>query len=173
MFYGHLKGNIEAVLFAAGQVVSTKQLSEILSVEEEHIVLLLAEMKVEMDESGRGLTILEVAGGYQLCTKAEYAETVAMLAEVQPNRISKAAMETLAVIAFKQPITRAEIEQIRGVQVDRIVYNLLEKDLIKELGRKEVVGRPILYGTTDTFLTCFGLNSLDDLPALPEDLDTK
>ncbi|MBQ1249244.1 MAG: SMC-Scp complex subunit ScpB, partial [Selenomonadales bacterium] len=166
MFYEHLKGNIEAVLFAAGQPVTEVQLAEMLSVEKEHIRILLAQMKSEMEDANRGLTILEVAGGYQLCTKAEFAETVARLAEVQPNRLSKAALETLSVIAFKQPITRAEIEEIRGVQVDRVLQNLIDKELIKELGRKEVIGRPILYGTTEVFLNCFGMDSLSDLPPL-------
>ncbi len=169
MFYEHLKGNIEAVLFAAGQPVSEMQLAEMLSVEKEHIRILLAQMKSEMEDAKRGLTILEVAGGYQLCTKAEFAETVARLAEVQPNRLSKAALETLSVIAFKQPITRAEIEEIRGVQVDRVLQNLIDKELIKELGRKEVIGRPILYGTTEVFLNCFGMDTLADLPPLPDE----
>ncbi|MBQ2246965.1 MAG: SMC-Scp complex subunit ScpB [Selenomonadales bacterium] len=169
MFYEHLKGNIEAVLFAAGQPVTEVQLAEMLSVEKEHIRILLAQMKSEMEDANRGLTILEVAGGYQLCTKAEFAETVARLAEVQPNRLSKAALETLSVIAFKQPITRAEIEEIRGVQVDRVLQNLIDKELIKELGRKEVIGRPILYGTTEVFLNCFGMDSLSDLPPLPDE----
>ena len=169
MFYEHLKGNIEAVLFAAGQPVTEVQLAEMLSVEKEHIRILLAQMKSEMEDANRGLTILEVAGGYQLCTKAEFAETVARLAEVQPNRLSKAALETLSVIAFKQPITRAEIEEIRGVQVDRVLQNLIDKELIKELGRKEVIGRPILYGTTEVFLNCFGMDSLLDLPPLPDE----
>lgn len=169
MFYEHLKGNIEAVLFAAGQPVSEVQLAEMLSVEKEHIRILLAQMKAEMEDAKRGLTILEVAGGYQLCTKAEFAETVARLAEVQPNRLSKAALETLSVIAFKQPITRAEIEEIRGVQVDRVLQNLIDKELIKELGRKEVIGRPILYGTTEIFLNCFGMDTLADLPPLPDE----
>ena len=168
MFYEHLKGNIEAILFAAGQPVKDTQLADILSVEKEHIRLLLAQMKAEMETANRGLTILEVAEGYQLCTKAEFADTVACLAEVQPNRLSKAALETLSVIAFKQPITRAEIEQIRGVQVDSVLQNLLDKELIKELGRKEVIGRPILYGTTEVFLNCFGLDTLADLPPLPD-----
>lgn len=169
MFYGHLKGNIEAILFAAGRPVRDCELAQLLAVEAEHIRLLVAQMKVEMDSTERGLTILEVADGYQLCTKAKYVETVARLAEVQPNRLSKAALETLSIIAFKQPITRAEIEQIRGVQADRVLQNLLDKELIKELGRKEVVGRPILYGTTELFLNCFGMGSLDDLPPLPDD----
>ena len=169
MFYEHLKGNIEAVLFAAGQPVTEVQLAEMLSVEKEHIRILLAQMKSEMEDANRGLTILEVAGGYQLCTKAEFAETVARLAEVQPNRLSKAALETLSVIAFKQPITRAEIEEIRGVQDDRVLQNLIDKELIKEMGRKEVIGRPILYGTTEVFLNCFGMDSLSDLPPLPDE----
>ena len=88
--------------------------------------------------------------------------------QIKENKLSVPALETLSIIAFKQPITKQEIEAIRGVRVDKVLANLLERNLIKELGRKEAIGRPIIYGTTDTFLKCFGLNSLEDLPELPE-----
>ncbi|MCE5285485.1 MAG: SMC-Scp complex subunit ScpB [Pelosinus sp.] len=168
MFYAHLKKHIEALLFAAGEPISDTQLAQIIGIEKEHIVLLLAQLIEDMKNEQRGLTILEVAGGYQMCTKPELAGTIAKLAEVQETRLSPAAIETIAIIAFKQPITKQEIEHIRGVKVDGLVNMLVERRLIKEIGRKEAIGRPILYGTTEEFLKCFGLRNLKDLPELPE-----
>lgn len=167
MFYEHLKGHIEALLFASGDPLPAAKIADILSVpDEQHIILLIEEIKKQMNSESRGLTIVEVAGGFQICTKPELAATIEKLAEVQEVRLSSAAMETLSIIAFKQPITRQEIENIRGVQMDKMLNTLLERGLIKELGRKEVIGRPILYGTTEEFLKCFGLKSLEQLPDL-------
>lgn len=167
MFYEHLKGHIEALLFASGDPLPAAKIADILSVpDEQHIILLIEEIKKQMNSESRGLTIVEVAGGFQICTKPELAATIEKLAEVQEVRLSSAAMETLSIIAFKQPITRQEIENIRGVQMDKLLNTLLERGLIKELGRKEVIGRPILYGTTEEFLKCFGLKSLEQLPDL-------
>lgn len=168
MFYEHLKGHIEALLFASGNPITADKIAQILDVPEEHIPLLIAKLIDDMGSAERGLSIVEVAGGYQLCTKPELASAVEKLAYVQETRLSLAALETLAIIAFKQPITRQEIEHIRGVKVDGVVSLLLERGLIKEVGRKEAIGRPILYGTTDDFLKCFGLRNLDDLPAMPD-----
>lgn len=161
------------MLFAHGDPAPIARLAEILEVPPEHIQLLIAEMQAEMAVSNRGLTIVQVAGGYQLCTKPELASTVEKLAIAQDSRLSSAAMETLAIVAFKQPITRQEIESIRGVKVDKVVNTLAERQLIKEVGRKEALGRPILYGTTQEFLKCFGLRSLDDLPSLAGYLQTE
>jgi segregation and condensation protein B len=168
MFYAHLKKHIEALLFAAGEPVSAAQLAQITGIGAEHINLLVAQLIEDMAAKERGLTIMEVAGGYQMCTKPELAETIEKLAEVQETRLSPAALETIAIIAFKQPITKQEIEHIRGVKVDGVVNMLAERRLIKEVGRKEAIGRPILYGTTEDFLKCFGLRNLNDLPELPE-----
>jgi segregation and condensation protein B len=167
LFYEHLKGHIEALLFASGDPLPAAKIADILSIpDEQHIILLIEEIKKQMNSESRGLTIVEVAGGFQICTKPELAATIEKLAEVQEVRLSSAAMETLSIIAFKQPITRQEIENIRGVQMDKMLNTLLERGLIKELGRKEVIGRPILYGTTEEFLKCFGLKSLEQLPDL-------
>lgn len=168
MFYTHLKKHIEALLFTSGEPVTAEQLAQIIGIGKDHIMLLVAQLKQDMDEKDRGLTILEVAGGYQMCTKPELAGTIEKLAEVQETRLSPAAIETIAIIAFKQPITKQEIEHIRGVKVDGLVNMLVERRLIKEVGRKEAIGRPILYGTTEDFLKCFGLRNLTDLPRLPE-----
>ncbi|MCX7779844.1 MAG: SMC-Scp complex subunit ScpB [Negativicutes bacterium] len=172
MFYRHLKGHIEALLFASGEPLALNQISDILEVPAEQLVLLLAEMKEDLADPMRGLTIVEVAGGYQLCTKPELAATLEKLDRPSDAKLSPASLETLAIIAFKQPITRQEIESIRGVKVDRVLGTLLERRLIREQGRKEAIGRPILYGTTEEFLKCFGLNSLKDLPELASFLHT-
>ncbi|GBG54992.1 segregation and condensation protein B [Sporomusaceae bacterium FL31] len=168
MFYSHLKGHIEALLFACGEPLSASRLADILEIPIEQLILLISEITEEMAADNRGVTILEVAGGYQMCTKPELIAIVEKLAAVQETRLSSAAMETLAIVAFRQPITKQEIENIRGVKVDKVMLTLLDRGLVKEVGRKEALGRPILYGTTHDFLKCFGLNSLDELPALSE-----
>lgn len=173
MFYNHLKSHIEALLFACGEPISLEKLALILGIETEHVEMLIAQMCEEMESVERGLTIVCVAGGYQLCTKPQLATIVSKLAKVQENKLSMAAMETLAIIAFKQPVTKQEIEAIRGVNADRVITTLIERQLIKEVGRKDAIGRPILYGTTDVFLTCFGLKNLQDLPALANILPEK
>ncbi|EGO63660.1 SMC-Scp complex subunit ScpB [Acetonema longum] len=168
MFFRHLKAHLEALLFAAGDPVPVGKIAQMLELEEHEALSLVEELQQDLQSEERGLAIAEIAGGYQLCTKAETAPTVAKLAEIQDNRLSAAALETLSIIAFKQPVTRQEIEAIRGVKVDGVVNTLMDRLLIKELGRKDVIGRPILYGTTDEFLKCFGLNTLADLPPIPE-----
>ena len=164
MFYEQLKGPLEALLFASGNPVPADKLAKILGIDEQNVVELIMEISAEMQQLQRGLTIVEVAGGYQLCTKAELAVFVDQLGCIQDSRLTTAAMETLAIIAFRQPVTRQEIEQIRGVNVDKIVSQLVDRRLIKEMGRKETVGRPILYGTTTEFLQSFGLIDLNELP---------
>lgn len=166
VFFRHLKGHIEALLFANGEPVSASRISEILDIPEEQLKLVLEELKEDMADDLRGLTIVEIDGGYQLCSKPQFFDIIEKLNVKSDARLSTAALETLAIIAFKQPITRLEIETIRGVKVDRVVNTLLERKLIRELGRKEALGRPILYGTTNEFLLCFGLKDLNDLPAL-------
>jgi len=168
MFYQHLKGYIEGLLFAAGTPVTASKLAEILEIDEENVLRLVDELKQDMSDSNRGLTVMEVAGGYQMCTKPQMASTIEKLGLIRETRLSMAALETLSIIAFKQPVTRQEIEKIRGVNVDRVIGTLLERGLIKEAGRKEVIGRPILYATTDEFLICFGLDSLADLKKIGE-----
>lgn len=173
MFYHHLKGHIEALLFANGNPIATDKFAEILEIDGENVVRLIEDLKQDMDCSDRGLTIAEVAGGYQLCTKPELSPIIDKLVNIQEARLSLAAMETLAIVAFKQPVTKQEIENIRGVKVDGVVSTLVDRGLVKEVGRKEAIGRPILYGTTDEFLKCFGLKNIDELPNLSEFLATE
>lgn len=156
------------MLFAAGDPLKPERISELLDIPLEHVEDMLRELQSDMAAPERGLCLLQVAGGYQMCTKPELASVTEKLAAHQDARLSAAAMETLSVIAFKQPVTRSEIEYIRGVQSDGVINTLIERRLIREVGRRDTIGRPILFGTSEEFLSCFGLNSLDELPALPE-----
>ena len=160
-------GMLEAVLFAAGNPMSAAELARILQLDVLGTQNLLQELSQALDARRSGLTIRQVAGGYQMATRPETFAVVERLTEVVDRKLSAPTMETLSIIAFKQPITKAEVEQIRGVRVERALQKLMELELITEVGRKAVIGRPILYGTTDTFLRCFGINSLEDLPDLP------
>ena len=164
-----LKAGIEALLFASPDRVSKEDLMHILHLGEEDLDALLAEMMAEYKEARRGIQVIAVEDGYMLGTKAEHAAIIEALLPQEKKRLSTAALETLAIIAYRQPITRAEIEHIRGVKTDRIVNNLAQRGLIKEVGQKDKPGKPILYGTTHEFLKVFNLNSLDDLPPLPEE----
>ncbi len=158
---------LEAVLFAAGNPVTEPQLARILDKSCFEVNELLELLQKDLDRGKRGLTLRQVAGGWQIVTRPEYYHVIEKLSEVSEKKLSTPAMETLSIIAFKQPITKQEIEHIRGVRVERSLAKLLELELICEKGRKKAVGHPILYGTTETFLKCFGLNGLDDLPRLP------
>lgn len=127
---------------------------------------LVAELNAEYESSGRGFEIREVGGGYQLRTRPELAEFVHALQPKRTQRLSRASLETLSVIAYKQPITRAEVEHVRGVDAGAVVRTLLERDLVRIAGHREIPGRPMLYATTRRFLQLFGLSSLEDLPSL-------
>jgi segregation and condensation protein B len=163
------KAVLEALIFASSEPVTVKEMSMITVLNEETIASLLADLAQEYNDQQRGIQIKEIAGGYQFVTKPELAVYLEKLKKV-PRQVplSQAALETLAIIAYKQPITRAEIETIRGVRVDSSLSTLLERGLIEETGRKEGPGRPILYGTTKGFLKYFGLNSLDELPIVDD-----
>jgi segregation and condensation protein B len=167
MFYDHVKRIVEGLLFIAGEPVPIKKLSEVLELDEDNVLLLLEQLRDDYHKMERGIIIIEVAGGYQFGTRPEIASYIEKMYKPQPSGLSQAALETLSIIAFKQPITRLEIESIRGVKIDSALHTLLERKLIKEVGRKEGLGRPILYGTTVDFLRQFGLKNLGELPMLP------
>lgn len=156
----------ECLLFVAGRPVEAGHLAEALEVPRETVVELAG--LLEQEYAHHGLLLRRVAGGYQLGTRPEYADTVARLHQPKKVRLSKAALETLAIIAYRQPITRPEIEAIRGVAVDGVVETLLGYELVAELGRRPTPGRPMTYGTTEKFLTQFGLYSVEELPTLPD-----
>lgn len=161
---------VEALLFASGdEGLSLKQLTVVLEVEEQEVVDIMKELAESYKKKDRGIELVEVAGQYQLTTKKEHAMYLKKLVESPGNgSLSQAALETLAIVAYKQPITRAEIEEIRGVKTERPIQTLVTKILIKEVGRVEGTGRAILYGTTKEFLEYFGLKSIKELPPLPE-----
>ena len=162
---------LEAVLFAAGDPLSLPEIADILELDENKTRGLLSELENELKTKNSGIILQSVAGGYQLLTRPEFFYAVKKLAQVKEKKLSTPTMETLSIIAFKQPITKQEIENIRGVRIERALAKLLEINLIEEKGRKEILGHPILYGTTDVFLRTFGLKSLEDLPNLPEAKD--
>lgn len=167
------KGIIEGLIFASGdEGITKKQISKILDLPEKTIEHLIEELKFDYEHVNRGITLMQQNEVYHLTTKPEHNEYYKKwLQQPRTTRMSQASLETLAIIAYKQPITRVEIEEIRGVNSDYAVQNLLARSLIEIVGRKDSIGRPILYGTTKEFLIYFGLSSLDDLPSLPEDID--
>ncbi|MBB5336726.1 SMC-Scp complex subunit ScpB [Pectinatus brassicae] len=167
MFYEKLKAPLEAMLFVNGNPLPINQIIEILGIDKENVEMLVNELQDDMIKANRGLMIKKIADSYQMCTKPQVSGYLERLTEITDKKLSAPALETLSIIAFKQPITKQEIENIRGVRADSIINKLLERNLIQEVGRKKVVGRPILYGTTNIFLQCFGLSDLSDLPALP------
>lgn len=164
-----LKPIIEAMIFAAPEPVTVKTLVKLLDGEsKEAIVQAIDQLKQDYDRPG-GLQIVEVAGGYQIVTRPELHEWVRRLFhERTTQKLSVAALETLAVIAYKQPVTGPEIAEIRGVNAVGVLSTLMERQLVKIVGRKQVVGRPFLYGTTREFLDRFGLNDLSDLPKVED-----
>ena len=165
-----LKAVIESLLLAADAPVSADRLRNAVGDEipRKQITDALGELRDEYERTGRGLRLAEVANGYQLRTPREHAEFVRRLTAVRPARMSRANLETLAIIAYRQPVTRAEIEEIRGVSVDGVVSTLLERRMIRIVARKDVPGKPFLYGTTREFLEAFNLKDLKSLPTLQE-----
>jgi segregation and condensation protein B len=167
-----LKATIEALIFASPEPVTLKMLTKILDDEPpEHVKEALAELTQEWNRGG-GLQLVEVAGGYQIVTRPELSEWVRRLFhEHSSQRLSVQALETLAVVAYRQPVTGPEITEIRGVNTSGVLGTLLERRLVKVVGRKSVVGRPFLYATTREFLDRFGLNDLADLPKVEDMAD--
>ncbi len=181
-----LKFILEAILFSAQKPLSTKELKDVFSgaaehdnseivrglkkVKEAELSATLETLAKEHEEANRSYRLVCVAGSWQFVTQPEYAPWLKALVghKSRPPRLSQPALETLAIIAYRQPLTRAEIEQVRGVAVDGVMQTLLERGLVEQVGRAEVVGRPMTYGTTNAFLEYFGLRSLEDLPAADE-----
>lgn len=158
------KGILEGILFAAGDPVELKDLAKVLEISEEEVLSLVNDMKQEYNSQNRGIMISEVGKKIRLTTKAEIYPYIEKLLKPQiRTQLSKAALETLAIIMFKQPVTKAEIESIRGVNVEKTLNSLMERNLICEVGRLDAPGRPILYGTTQECLEYFGLRSIEEL----------
>jgi len=162
-----IKSIIEALLFIWGDPLSLKDIAEVLELSKDEIEKNIKEMIDDFNFSRRGIQIIQINNSYQLSTRSEHFEWIRKLCNpMKTKTLSNAALETLSIIAYKQPITKAEIEMIRGVKCDKALSTLMEKNLIKEVGRMDKTGRPILYGTTEEFLKSFGLSTLDELPEL-------
>lgn len=168
LFKEDILAMLEAVLFVSHEPLSFDKLVEVLGIETEELKEIISEYQSLLNLPGRGVELVNVAGGYKLMTKGTFHELVEKVIRPQGGQLTRAALETLAIIAYKQPVTRSEIEDIRGVSIDSMIYKLLDKELIVEVGRKDVPGHPNLYGTTDRFLMQLGLNSLDELPELAD-----
>ena len=165
----NLISSLEAMLFAAGDPVEAGKLADVLELDIETVEKLLGTLGAQYDERNSGLMLIRIDNKYQLCTREVFSENVRKLMEIRKNApLSNAAFEVLAIIAYKKTVTRSFIEQVRGVDCSGPVSSLVQKGLIEEKGRLDLPGRPLIYGTTDRFLRCFSLNSLDDLPELPK-----
>ncbi|AIU77717.1 SMC-Scp complex subunit ScpB [Bacillus velezensis] len=166
------KAIVEALLYAAGdEGLTKKQLVTVLEIEEAELAGIMEEVAAHYKEDDRGIELTEYADTYMLGTKKEFVPYLKKLIEVPSKGLSQASLEVLAIVSYKQPITRAEIEDIRGVKSERILHSLVSKALLCEVGRADGPGRAILYGTTPVFLEQFGLKTLEELPPLPENAE--
>jgi segregation and condensation protein B len=157
------------MLFVASEPITANRIAEALGTTAANVRKLIASLGEEYDDEGRAFTVEEIANGYQLLTRSEYGDVVQRLFKTtRKHQLSTAALETLAIVAYKQPIIRAEVEDIRGVQAQPILRNLMEQGLVRIVGRANQLGRPMLYGTTKKFLLQFGLKSARDLPSVDE-----
>ena len=166
-----IKSAFESMMFIWGQPLDVKSCADIFNISKEDALAYFLELQEEYEQEGRGIVIRQVGKSFQFVTRPENAEFIEQLCTpVKVKKLSQSALEVLAIIAYKQPVTKGEIDAIRGVKCDRVIDGLLKKDLILPKGRSEGIGRPILYGTTDTFLKNFGFTSLKDLPEI-EDIE--
>ena len=161
------KAIIEAILFTMGESVELEKIADAIELDNKTTKKLINEMMQEWNDEGRGVAIMELDGAYQMCTRTEMYEYLIRIAK-QPKRrvLTDVLLETLSIIAYKQPVTKMEIEKIRGVSSDHAVSKLVEYNLVCELGRLDAPGRPLLFGTTEEFLRSFGVHSVDELPVL-------
>ena len=169
MTSNEMRAACEAILFASGEPVETVRIAEVLETEAEVVTGLMNDISAELDKRKSGICLLKLGNKYQLCSRVEYAPQVRAVLEKKKNiPLSPAAFEVLAVVAYNQPVTKAYIEQIRGVDCTGVISTLCQRGLLEEKGRLELPGKPLLYGTTPDFLRCFCLESLSELPELPE-----
>lgn len=161
---------IEAILFSIGDAVSSKELAKVLELDEKDVIKLLNDMMDRYESSDRGIRLVKLEDSYQLCTKNEYYDILSQLVNMpKKHNLTDSLMETLSIIAYKQPVTRQEIEAIRGVSCVHAINKLVEYKLVTEVGRLDAIGRPILFGTTEDFLRSFGVTSMDELPIITPD----
>ena len=172
MTANNMQSAVEAILFAAGEPLESERIAEALEADIQLVESALWALKNDLDKRESGICVVKMDNKYQLCTRQEYAAEVRAVLEIKKNSpLSNAAFEVLAVIAYNQPVTKAFIEQVRGVDCSGVLSTLIAKGLIEERGRLELPGRPLIYGTTPEFLKCFCVSSLDELPELPDHED--
>lgn len=167
-----IKSAFESMMFVWGEPLPVKQAADVVGISPEEAKELFLELKDEYDQEGRGLEIREINDTFQYVTREKNAEYIERLCTpVKSKRLSQSALEVLAIVAYKQPVTKGEIEAIRGIKCDRVMEGLIAKGIVEAVGRSQAIGRPILYGTTDLFLKNFGFTSLKDLPEI-EDIES-
>ncbi|MBR0126779.1 MAG: SMC-Scp complex subunit ScpB [Firmicutes bacterium] len=166
-----MKSAIESMMFVWGEPLSVKDVADIFNTDKKEVYDCFKELQTEYEQEGRGIVIREVNKCFQFVTRKENLDYIERLCTpVRKKRLSQSALETLAIVAYRQPVTKGEIESIRGIRCDRVMEGLIKKGLVAEVGRADTVGRPILYGTTDEFLKQFGFETLKDLPEI-EDIE--
>ena len=163
-----LKTIVEALIFCSSSPLKIDRIKEIAKADRNEIIQVIEELNQDYEKSGRSFHIRKIAGGYQFYALPEFSAYLKELLKTKPIVLSSPSLETLAMIAYRQPITRLEVENIRGVDSTGVIRNLLEKDLIRIVGKKDIIGKPLLYGTTPLFLKHFGLNSVSELPKIEE-----
>lgn len=169
-----LPAAIEAILFAAGGSVESARLAQALHISEEEADSCVAQLIDDYNETKTGITIIRLKNSWQMVSRKEYAPQIRTVMDLRRNTpLSQAALEVLAVVAYNQPVTKAFVEQVRGVDCSGVIGSLTAKDLLEEKGRLELPGRPLLYGTTENFLRCFNIESIEQLPPLPETPDSQ
>ena len=170
----HIRPAIEAILFANGASVELSRIAQALEISDEQAREQTEALMADYNAQNRGITIIRLKDSYQMVTVKEYAPQIRTVMDLRRNTsLSQAALEVLAVVAYNQPVTKAFVEQVRGVDCSGVIGSLTAKGLVEEKGRLELPGRPLLYGTTEHFLRCFNISSLDELPPLPESEDDK
>lgn len=167
-----LKAKIEAILFAIGKSVRLTAIAEAVELDEDTVKKVIHTMMDEYEDEGHGISIIELEDSFQMCTKTEMYETLIKVTNVpKKHNLTDALLETLSIVAYKQPVTRADIEAIRGVKSDHAVNKLIEYGLIEEAGRLQAPGKPLVFGTTEDFLRSFGIKSLEDLPVIGQEAE--
>ena len=167
------KGAIEAIIFASGEPIPLEKIAAAMELGKTESKALVATVMEEFNQMHSGIQIIQINDSYQMCTKAEFESYIRLALELKNNTpLSAAALEVLAIVAYHQPVTKAFLEQVRGVDSSGVLNGLFAKGLVEERGRLELPGRPLLYGTTQNFLRCMGLSSLEELPEVPDPKDT-